>query len=104
MVNTLLDDGSIKSYVNSDVTFQLGTLSSKNTIWVSQWQTGYIRCNASGIDGGDLVWKSEARNTNVYSETSEVTNGMKVINWNKHKDKWNHSKGIVSRTIKQKAH
>ena len=24
----------------------------------------------------------------------QVTGGMKVINWNKHKDKWSHIKGI----------
>ena len=24
----------------------------------------------------------------------QVTGGMKVINWNKHKDKWSHTKGI----------
>ena len=31
-----------------------------------------------------------------------VTSGMKVIN--KYEDKWSHTKGIVSRTIKQKVH
>ena len=39
VLNALLDDESTKSYVNSDVAFQLGTHGTvqKNASWVSQW-------------------------------------------------------------------
>ena len=39
-----------------------------------------------------LEWKVK-QGISVFS-VKQVIDGMKVINWNKHKDKWNHSKGI----------
>lgn len=30
-----------------------------------------VRCNASGIDSGELGWEKEARNISVYSRTSD---------------------------------
>ena len=49
-------------------------ISSKNTGWGSQWSIGNFRCNASGVNSGELGWKSERRGINVYRETSDRWN------------------------------
>ena len=43
-------------------------------------------------DGRELGWKVK-QEISVFT-VKQVTGGMKVINWNKHKDKWSHTKGI----------
>ena len=94
MVNALLDDGSTKSYVNSDVAFQFGTHGT-----VEKIQVGVLNDKMETLDVMPVELMVESLDGNVKHEISaftvkQVTGGMKVNSWNKHKDKWSHTKGI----------
>ena len=94
VVNTLLEDGSTKSYVNSDVTFQLGTHGT-----VQKTQVGVLNGKLETLDIMPEELMVESLDGKVNQGISaftvkQMTGGMKVINWNKHKDKWNHNKGV----------
>ena len=94
VVNALLNDGSTKSYVNSDVAFQLGTDGT-----VQKIQVGALNGELETLDVMPVELMVESLGGKVKHEISaftvkQVTGGMKVINWNKHKDKWSHTKGI----------
>ena len=95
VVNALLDDGSTKSYVNSDVAFQLGSHGS-----VQRIQVGVLNGKLETLDVMPVELIVESLDGKVKDEVSmftvkQVTGGMKVVNWNKHKDKWNHIKEIT---------
>ena len=94
MVNALLNDGSTKSYVNSDVDFQLGTRST-----VQKIQVGVLNVKLETLDVMPVELMMESLDEKVKQELSafrvkQATSGMQVINWNKDKDQWSHTKGI----------
>ena len=94
MVNALLDDGSTKSYVNSDVAFQLGTQGT-----VQKIQVEVLNGELEALDVMPVELMVESLDGKVKQGISaftvkQVRSGMKLINWNKHKDKWSHTKGI----------
>ena len=87
MVNALLDDGSTKSYVNSGVAFQLDTHGA-----VQKIQVGVLNGKMGTLDVMPVELMVESLDGKVKQEISaftvkQVTGGMKVINWNEHKDK-----------------
>ena len=93
VVNALLDDGSTKSYVNSDVAFQLGSHGS-----VQRIQDGVLNGKLETLDVMPVELIVESLDGKVKDEVSmftvkQVTGGMKVVNCNKHK--WNHIKEIT---------
>ena len=94
VVNALLDDGSTKSYVNSDVAFQLGSHGS-----VQRIQVVFLDGKLETLDVMPVELMVESLDGKVKDEVSvftekQMTGGMKVVNWNKYKDKWNHIKEI----------
>ena len=95
VVNALLDDESTKLYVNSDVAFQMGSHGS-----VQRIQVGVLNGKLETLDVMPVELIVESLDGKVKDEVSvftvkQVTGGMKVVNWNKHKDKWNHIKEII---------
>ena len=94
MVNALLNDGSTNSYVNSDVAFLLDTQGT-----VQKIQVGVLSGKLETLDVIPVELMVESLDEKVKHEISafavkQVTGGMKVIDWNRHKDKWSHTKGI----------
>ena len=80
MINALLDDGSTKSYVNSDVAFQLGT-----QVTVQKIQVGVLNGKLETLDVMQVELMVESLDEKVKHEISafavkQVTGGMKVIN------------------------
>ena len=94
VVNAVLDDGSTKSYVNFDDAFQLGTHST-----VQKIQVGVLNSKLETLNVMPVELMVESLDGKVKQEISAFTvkqaaGGMKVINWNKQKDQWSHTKGI----------
>ena len=86
-LNALLDDESTKSYVNSDVAFQLETRGT-----VQKIQVGVLNGKVETLDGMQVKLMVKSLDGKVKEEISvltvkQVTGGMKVINWNNRKDK-----------------
>ena len=80
VVNALLNDGSTKSYVNSDVAFQLGT-----QVIVQKIQVGVLNGKLETLDVMQVELLVESLDGKVKHEISafavkQVTGGMKVIN------------------------
>ena len=94
MINALLNDGSTKTYVNSDVVFHLRTHGTVQKIQAEvlngQLKTLYVMPVELMVESLDGKVKQEI---SVFI-MKQVPCGMKVINWNKQKDKWSHTKGI----------
>ena len=92
VANALLNDGSTKSYGNSDVAFHLGTHGK-----VPKIQVRILNDKLEILDGMSvelMVESFEYQRGVPASTVKQVTGRMKVINWNKHKDKSSHTKGI----------
>ena len=94
VVNALLYDGSTKSYVNSDVAFQLQTHGSVQPI-----QVGVLNGKIETLDVMPVELMVESLDGKKKEDISvftvkQVTGGMKVINWNEHKNNWSHIKDI----------
>ena len=94
VVNALLDNGSTKSYVNSNVAFQLGTHGT-----VQRIQVGVLNGKLEALNVMPVELMVESLDGKMKQEISvftvkQVTGGMKIINWNTQKDKWSHTKGI----------
>ena len=94
VVNALLDDGSTKSYVNSDVAFQLQTHGS-----VQRIQVGVLNGKIETLDVMPVELMVESLDGKMKEDISvltvkQVTGGMNVINWNEHKNNWSHIKDI----------
>ena len=81
--------------MNSDVAFQLGSHGS-----VQRIQVGVLNGKLETLDVMPVELIVESLDGKVKDEVSmftvkQVTGGMKVVDWNKHKDKWNHIKEIT---------
>ena len=97
VINALLNDGSTKSYVNSDVAFQMGAHGT-----VKKIQVGVLNGKLETLDVMPVELMVESLDGKVKHEISvftvkQVTGGMKVI-------MEPHQRYTVSRTIKQKVH
>ena len=93
-VSVLLDDGSTKSYINSDVAAELGLDGPVQTVTVSTMngnvrmsQTTSVECEVGNIDG------KVKQNVSTYT-TQKVTGKMKSTEWRVHGKNWSHLKYI----------
>ena len=93
-VSVLLDDGSTKSYINSDVAAELGLDGPVQTLTVSTMngnvrmsQTTSVECEVGSIDG------KVKQNVSTYT-TQKVTGKMKSTEWRVHGKNWSHLKYI----------
>ena len=95
IVNSLLDDGSTKPYVNSDVAAELnlkGTLERVNISVLNgrseSLETMPVEFGLESIDGKvDIKFHTFT--------ADRVTGNMKAFNWRSFANKWNHLKGIA---------
>ncbi|PFX22389.1 hypothetical protein AWC38_SpisGene13097 [Stylophora pistillata] len=93
-VNALLDEGSSKAYLNSDVAAELGLEGRPHQLTVKVLNDNQEKLNSSiveftihSLDG--KVHKS----TSAYT-AERVTGNIQVVNWNLYKYKWKHLKSI----------
>ena len=95
VVNALLDDGSTKTYVNSDIATELnlkGTLERVNIGVLNgrseSLETMPVEFGLESIDGEVDI--------KIHAFTADrVTGNIKAINWRSSANKWNHLKGIT---------
>lgn len=94
IANALLDDGSTQTYINEDVAQELGlkgraqrisvnVLNSKTETFMSR----EVKFQLESMDGS-VAFSMKGLTMN------KVTGALPVIDWNKHKDRWQHLKGI----------
>ena len=93
-VNALLDEGSSRSYLNSDVAAELGVEGRPQELTVNVLNDNQEKLNfsvveftISSLDG--TVHKSACAYT-----TEQVTGSMHVVDWNRHKSKGKHLKAL----------
>ena len=94
VVNALLDDASTKTYVNSDVAAELGLQGESRKVTVNvfngqedTFETMAVECGIESLDGR-INMKITAFIAN------RVTGNMKVVNWTRYANNWNHLKDI----------
>ena len=93
-VNALLDDGSTKTYINSDVAAELGLHGKTECVTVNVLNGQIKTFNTRPIE---VLLESLCGNvrTNVTAFTADqVTGDMEAVNWNKYKRNWPHLKNI----------
>ncbi|XP_052806575.1 uncharacterized protein LOC128235822 [Mya arenaria] len=93
-INALLDDGSTKTYVNSDVAAKLGLTGDKTVLQVNvlngrceELDTMNVTFNLNNVDR-DLELDITA------VTTIEVTGKLKPTDWSQNVHRWAHLKGI----------
>ena len=95
VVNALLDDGSTKTYVNSDIAAELnlkGTLERMNI--------GILNGRSELLETMPVEFSLESINGKVdmkiHAFTADrVTGNMKAINWRSFANKWDHLKVVA---------
>ena len=94
VVNALLDDGSTKTYLNSDVAAELGLQGETRQVTVSvlnnqsdTFETMPVEFGLESLDGR-VDTKISAFTAN------KITGNLRVVNWQRQKDKWSHLKDI----------
>lgn len=94
MINAILDDGSTKSYINSDVPAQLGLQSNVRNVTVkvlngqeSAFQMMPVEFELISLDGSKNVEMSAFT-------TRRVTGDLHPIKWRVESGRWKHLKGI----------
>ena len=93
-VNALLDKGSTKSYINSDVAAELGLDGPVETVTVStmngnvkKFPTTSVECEVGSIDG-------EVKYSVSTYTTKKIPGKMRPIEWRVHGKNWPHLKYI----------
>jgi len=93
-VNALLDDGSTKTYINSDVAAELGLVGESHHISVSVLNG---QCEVFDTMAVDVELQSLDRATSVTISaytTNKVTGSLTAVDWRKHGHKWKHLQQI----------
>ena len=93
-VNALLDDGSSKTYLNSDIAAELEVKGSPRELTVNvlndnqeKFETTVVECTISSLNG------KVSKLASAYT-TERVTGNMEVVNWRRYQSKWKHLQGI----------
>ncbi|KAK3755685.1 hypothetical protein QZH41_008942, partial [Actinostola sp. cb2023] len=93
-VNAFLDDGSDTSYLRSDVATALGLHAKEDQLRLSTLTDSDVKLRSKSvefeIESLDGKTKREVRAWTM----SEICQGMPIPDWNRHKNEWNHLKGI----------
>lgn len=93
-INALLDDGSTKSYINSDIAAELGiqTVTQKVKVNVLNGNTETFETMPVSVTLESLNGKCKV-DMSVFT-ADKVTGNLKAVNWTDYKDKWDHLKEI----------
>ena len=93
-VNSLLDEGSSRTYLNSDVAAELGLEGRPQELTVKvlndnqeKRDSSVVEFTINSLDGKVCKQSSAYR-------TERVTGNMPVVNWSLYKSKWKHLKSI----------
>ena len=93
-VTALLDDGSSKTYLNSDIAAELRLEGSPHELTVNvlsdnqeRFETTVVRFTISSVNG------KVSKQVSAYT-TERVTGNMEVVNWRRYQSKWKHLQGI----------
>lgn len=89
-VNALLDEGSSRSYLNSDVAAELGLDGRPHELTVKVLNDNQEKLNFSIVEF--MINSLDGRvhkQASAYT-TERVTGNMQVLNWNLYKSKWKH--------------
>ena len=93
-VNALLDDGSSKTYLSSDIAAELELEGSPHELTVNvlndnqeKFETTVIKFTISSLNG------TVSKLASAYT-TERVTGNMEVVNWRWYQSKWKHLQGI----------
>ncbi|XP_067667337.1 uncharacterized protein [Haliotis asinina] len=100
VVNALLDDASTQTYINEDVSSQLGLVGQVRNISVNvlngqseNFQTTTVQFGLESMDGSvDLMMSALT--------TTRVTGQMQVVDWQKHSKRWSHLQDIQFPKVK----
>ena len=89
-VNALLDEGSSRSYLNSDVAAELGLEGRPHELTVKVLNDNQEKLNSSIVEFTiNSLDGRVPRQASAYT-TERVTGNMQVLNWNLYKTKWKH--------------
>ena len=93
-INALLDDGSTKSYINSDIAAELGIQTVTQKVKVN-----VLNSNTETFETMPVSVKLESLNGQCQVDMSvftadKVTGNLKAVNWSDYKNKWDHLKQI----------
>ena len=93
-MNTLLDEGSSRSYFNSDVAAELGLEGRQHKLTVKG-----LNNNQEKLDSSVVEFMINSLNGKVCKPasakmTERVNGNMQVVDWSLYKSKWKHLKGI----------
>ena len=93
-INALLDDGSTKSYINSDIAAELGIQTVTQKVKVN-----VLNGNTETFETMPVSVKLESLNGQCQVDMSvftadKVTGNLKAVNWSEYKNKWDHLKQI----------
>ena len=93
-INALLDDGSTKSYINSDIAAELGiqTIAQKVKVNVLNGNTETFETMPVSVQLESLNGQCKV-DMSVFT-ADKVTGNLKAVNWTEYKDKWDHLKQI----------
>jgi len=93
-VNTLLDDASTKTYINSDVAAEMGLHGRLQKVNVSvlngqleSFEAAPFKCIIESLD-----WKTSFKVTAF--TTGKVTGNMRAINWTTCAERWPHLRSL----------
>ena len=86
-MNPLLDDASTRSFINNDVTAEVGLEGKPEKLAVQVLDNNHTTMESSAVDVVVESMNGKIHHINAYT-TSRVTGNMKVINWNEHKQHW----------------
>ena len=93
-VNALLDEGSSRCYLNSDVAAELGLEGRPHELTVKVLNDNQEKLNSSIVEF--MINSLDGRvhkQASAYT-TERVTGNMQVLNWNLYKSKWKHLERI----------
>ena len=87
IANSLLDDGSTKTYVNEDIAAELKLAGSVEKVQVNDFEDMSVEMELQSLDGR-ISTKINAFTAN------RVTGDMTVVDWKPTADKWKHLRNI----------
>ena len=87
-VNILLDDGSSRTYLNSDIAAELGLEGNPHELTIN-----VLNDHQEKLETTVVEFTMGTSNGTAYT-TEKVTGNMQVIDWRKCQTKWKHLKGI----------
>jgi len=98
-VNALLDDASSKSYLNADVAAELGLEGIPQELTVNVLNDNQEKLDTSLVEF--RVSSMDGKTSSIISAytTERVTGSMHVVDWNQHKQAWDHLKSITFPTV-----